>query len=168
MFLTPTDFTGFYAISNGGANQNDKIEDYIAEYEPDFLRDLLGVELYDLFVADLDPITGLPVTARFLDIYNAIYLDDDSCIRISKGMKEMLKGFVYFNIVRDSDFHNTISGNVKNEFSNASSVTTIQMGLNERYNVAVGYYNTIQWFICENSSVYPEYNGQSKEVEVWL
>lgn len=168
MFLTPTDFTGFYAISHGATNQDNKIEAYINEYEPDFLRDLLGVELYDLFVADLDPITGLPVTARFLDIYNAIYLDDDSCIRISKGMKEMLKGFVYFNIVRDSDFHNTISGNVKNEFSNASSVTTIQMGLNERYNVALGYYNTIQWFICENSADYPEYNGQSKEVEVWL
>jgi len=169
MFLTPSDFTGFYQISNGATAQDDKINVYIASNEPKFLRDLLGCTLYDLFVADL--VANVPQTQRFIDIFDAFCVDDSigsGVQRRSDGMVEMLKGFTYYNIVRDSDFSNTISGNIKSEFSNSTIVSVIQMGLDERYNVAMGTYNNIQWFICDNSDVYPEYNGLIKEVEIWL
>lgn len=170
MFVVTTDFTGFYAISNGTANQDDKIDAYIDSSEPKFLRDLLGCDLYDLFITDLD-VNNIPQTQRFIDIYDAFCVDDSigsGVQRRSKGMVEMLKGFIYFNIVRDSDYFNTISGNVKNEFSNSTSVSTVQMGLTERYNVALGTYWSIQCFICDNASTYPEYNGLNKDVLTWL
>ena len=168
MFLSTTDFTGFYQISNGNPHQDVKIDEYIADNQEEFLTDLLGCDLYALFIADL--VNDVPQTQRFIDIFNAFCVDDSGCgtqIR-SKGMKVMLKGFTYFNIVRNSDFFNTISGNVKNEFSNSAHVSTVEMGINERYNVALGTYRAIQWFICENDTIYPEYNGMSKNVQIWL
>ena len=74
MFLTPSDFTGFYQISNGATAQNDNIEAYIASTEPKFLRDLLGNTLYELFVADL--VANVPQTQRFIDIFDEFYIDN--------------------------------------------------------------------------------------------
>lgn len=165
MFLATTDFTGFYQVSNGNAYQDDKINTYIADAQPKFLRDLLGCTLYDLFIADL--VNDVPQTQRFIDIFDAFCTDDGNTNGTqykSDGIKAMLKGFTYYNIVRDSDFFNTISGNVKNTFSNSLSVTDFEAGTNERYNVALGTYQVIQWYICDNASVYPEYNGMDKEV----
>ena len=169
MFLTPSDFTGFYQISNGATAQDDKITEYITENQEQFLTDLLGCDLYDLFIADL--VNDVPQTQRFIDIFKKFCIDNpigSGCQVRSKGMAVMLKGFTYYNIARNADFFNTISGNLKNEFSNSTHVSTIQMGLNERYNVALGTYNAIQWFICDNASDYPEYNGLTKEVITFL
>ena len=165
MFLATTDFTGKYQISNGASAQDAKIDDYIADDQEKFLIDLLGCDLYALFIADL--VNDVPQTQRFIDIFNSFCIDypvGSGTKRRSKGIKLMLKGFTYFNIVRDSDFFNTISGNVKNNFSNSSAVSGSQMGLSERYNIAVGSYWAIQWFICDNAATYPEFNGIFKDV----
>ena len=111
MFLATTDFTGFYQISKGNSYQDVKVDEYIESNQKEFLIDLLGATLYDLFIADLDPSTGLPLSTRFLNIFNAFHLDDTIGTgeqKKSKGIKVMLKGFTYFNIVRDSDYFNTI------------------------------------------------------------
>lgn len=171
MFLSTTDFTGFYQISKGNSYQDAKVDEYIIENQEQFLTDLLGCDLYALFIADLSLVTGLPQSARFLSIFNAFAIDDTvgtGIQRKSKGLKIMLKGFTYFNIVRDSDYFNTISGNVKNTFSNSTPAKDVEYGLQERYNVALSTYNSIQWYICDNDSIYPEFNGQSKEVKIWL
>jgi len=169
MFLTPSDFTGFYQISNGATAQNDNIEAYIASTEPKFLRDLLGNTLYELFVADL--VANVPQTQRFIDIFDEFYIDNPigSGEQVnSLGIKEMLKGFTYYNISRDANYSNTNSGNVRSDFSNSSPITTTENGTEERYNVALGSYNAIRWFICENSATYPEYNGITKAVQTWI
>jgi len=165
-----TDYIGFHQIAKGG-NNDEKIQTYIDEIEPTMLRDLLGNTLYDLFIADIDPITNKPVTARFLSLYDAFSIDvslGSGCQERSLGMVEMLKGFVYYSFVGDSDYFNTISGNVKNQFSNSLGVSYIQLGLTERYNLGLQTYNVIQWYICENSATYPEYNGLNKDVASWL
>jgi len=165
-----TDYIGFYQIAKGSGN-TDRIQTYIDEIEPVMLRNLLGCALYDLFIADIDPITNKPVTARFLSIYNAINVDVSTGSgeqKRSLGMVEMLKGFTYYNFVGDSDFFNTISGNVSNQFSNSLSVNAMQIGLTERYNLGKQTYDVIQWFICDNSTDYPEYNGLNIEVITWL
>lgn len=165
MFLSTTDFTGVYQISNGASSQDAKIDEYITDNQEDFLIDLLGCDLYDLFIADL--VNDVPQTQRFIDIFDKFCIDDTVGTgkqKRSKGIKVMLKGFTYYNIVRDSDFFNTISGNVRNDMSNSSAVSGVEMGINERYNIAVGSYWAIQWFICDNLTDYPEYNGVSKAV----
>lgn len=165
MILATTDFTGQYQISKGNSYKDADTDVYIEDNQENFLIDLLGCDLYDLFIADL--VNNVPQAQRFIDIFDKFCIDDpigSGTQRRSKGIKVMLKGFTYFNIVRDSDFFNTISGNVKNEFSNSSAVSGAQMGLTERYNIAIGSYWAIQWYICDNASTYPEYNGLFKDV----
>jgi len=166
MFLTSTDFIGYYQIAKPNSHQIGELQSYIDSVEPSVLRDLLGCELYDLFIADL--VSGVPQSARFTAIFNAFNLDDGDCQYRSLGIKEMLKGFVYYSYVRDSDYFNTISGNVKNNFANSTGTRGVQYGLDERYNVSLDTYDTIQWYINENITNYPEYNGLNKEVKVWF
>lgn len=164
-----TDYIGFYQIAKGG-NNDEKIETYIDAVEPNMLRNLLGCTLYDLFIADIDPVTNKPLTAKYLSLYNAFCVDvsiGSGDQKRSLGMVEMLKGFVYYNFVGDSDFFNTISGNVSNQFSNSLPVNTMQIGLTERYNLGLQTYEAIQWFICDNSTDYPEYNGINLNVFGW-
>lgn len=169
MFVTSTDFIGYYQIAKPNSHKIGELQSYINNIEPSILRDMLGNELYDLFIADL--VAGVPQSSRFLAIFNAFQVDSSTYSGVqhrSLGITEMLKGFVYFDYVRDSDYFNTISGNVKNDFANSVSVTSVQFGLDERYNIALSTYCEIQWYINENSSDYPEYNGLNKEVKVWL
>ena len=166
MFLTINDFIGFYKVS-GNSHTQSELQTYIDNGEPRYLMELLGVELYNLFIADLNP-NFTPQSQRFLDIFNPFSYDDDCGIVVSDGLIEMLKGFVYYDYVRDSDFFNTISGNVKHNYSNSSKARTVEYGLAERYNRALSTYIAIQDYIIKNSQTYPEYNGQAKDVLIWL
>ena len=120
-----------------------------------------------MFIADLDG-NGVPQTQIYLDIYNAFYTDYNNCQIKSDGMLEMLKGFIYYEYVRDGNFFNTISGTVKNTFANSEMARTAEFGLNERYNVALQSFDAIQWFICQNEEDYPTYNGIKLDVQIWL
>ncbi len=166
MYLLPEDFIGYYKIS-GNTYSEIELQTYIDNIEPKVLRSLLGCELYDLFVADLDG-NGVPQTQIYLDIYNAFYTDYNNCQIKSDGMLEMLKGFIYYEYVRDGNFFNTISGTVKNTFVNSEMARTAEFGLNERYNVALQSFDAIQWFICQNEENYPTYNGVKLDVQIWL
>lgn len=166
-FTVPTDYTGFYQI---GRTNFSELQVYIDDLEPERLRDLLGCDLYDLFIADLDG-NGNPQTQRFIDIFNPFCDDDGNTEGIqqrSQGIPVMLKGFVYYDYVKDSGFSNLITGNVKNDFSNSAIATSVEYGLRQRYNRAIRSYEAIQWFICDNSATYPEYNGIEKELITWL
>lgn len=167
-FTQQTDYKGYYQIS-GNSFSATELDLYINREEPERLRDLLGCTLYDLFVADL--VGNVPQSARFLAIFNPICDDDGNTYGLqyrSEGMVEMLKGFVYYSYVKQSDFANVISGNIKNAYSNSQQARGVEFNLDGRYNRAIISYQAIQWFICDNISTYPEYNGISKEVVTWL
>ena len=61
------DFIGEYTITEDCFNDN---LPYIEKYEEQYLVDLLGGELYGLFIADLTPTTPqIPQTARFTNLF---------------------------------------------------------------------------------------------------
>jgi len=163
MALTITsDYKGQYKIPS---NCYTELATYIAKYESIYLLDLLGAELYNLFIADLDGSTPqVPQDARFLALYNAFNIDESVCIVSSEGIKKMLIQFIYFEYMRDSSFTQTVSG-VTNV---SSSVATLEpykgWNLEQAFNEGVGNYNAIQWYICDNSTVYPEENSQHKSI----
>ena len=169
MFLVPSDFTGEYQLG-GNPLQTTNFQIYINKLEKKYLTDLLGVELYNLFIADLD-VNFYPQ----LPIYQAIYeeIEEDSqygtgCQHRSLGMIEMLKGFIYYHWLRDQFTTKTISGAVKNEFSNSQPATMSQTNMDEKYNESVCMYNAIKWYINENKIDYPDYNGIEKCSITWL
>ncbi len=161
-----SDFAGKYNISQNVHTVKD-LDLYIERYEKVYLIDLLGCELYELFIADLTATT--PQTSQnspYTEIFNEFCIDDECKIIKSEGIKQMLIDFIYFEYVRDQNYKNTISGTVKSntEVSELVSPTFLDTIFNE----AIETYWAIQFFICENSIDYPTYNGQYKRKTSWI
>lgn len=151
------DFTGKYEVHISQFTA-DKLQEYIDRYETSILNKLLGVELYNLFIADI----VLPVPSP---IYEKIFLPfieqtDRGDILESKGMKDLLTGMIYFYYVRDQYTQMSTLGAVKNKGENSESTTFVMSGLNARWNEAVETYNSIQHYVELNKSVdYPTFKG---------
>lgn len=153
--LTPDDFgSGEYKVPQ---NCFDSIQPYIDKYEKLYLTRVLGAELYDLFIADL--VSGVPVTAIYLSLFDEFRTDESGCIRIYEGMKEMLKQYCYYHIIRDIGVKKGIGGVGKYQ-NEVAEVGYKGFNIVEAYNEGVDNTNALQWFICENDTDYPTYNGE--------
>lgn len=176
MFITTADFVEDYQISLDDFRE-DRLTKYISVWESKYLQDLLGVELYDLFVASI--VASLP-TGIYLTIYNALAFDDthggvytggilsggmeiSNKIVRSEGIKEMLKGFIFYEYTRDQPVFNTVTGNVQNVNENSINLNAVKAGICEKYNKAIVSYNAIQVYIKDHLSHYSTFNGVKKE-----
>jgi hypothetical protein len=134
MFLEASDFVGKYKIAKD-CYSKDLLESYIDKYEKIYLQDLLGVALYNAFVADLnDDDSPKPQSLRFREIFNERVTEDVfGAMYRSDGMLEMLKGYVYYHYVLDQEFKNTINGTVINQASFSQKVALAKSTLEDRY-----------------------------------
>ena len=164
LFVTINDFTGKFAISTG-MYANTNIQSYIDRYEDIYLTELLGVKLYNLFIADL--VSNVPVTAKYTKIFNAFKEELDIRLIISKGMKDMLVGFIYFEYMKDSVTQTTPIGVVKQSTENSTPISA-HTPIYLRYNESVKNYRAIQDYIMQNLSTYPLFRGYTKQYAYWL
>lgn len=156
ILINTSDFVGKYSISQSSYS---KLGEFIADYETQYLYDLLGKTLADLFIASV--VSNVPVGAEYLAIYNVIELDLTCSVERNEGMKNMLLGFIYWEYMRKSPIKNTMTGNVTN--ANENSVPTFDSwGLTIRYNSSVNDYQIIQYYINQNLTDYPNYLGSHK------
>lgn len=176
-FTVITDFVGIYAMSKNKFD-NEKIELYIPQIETIVLRELLGDELYNEFIADTDAL-GVPQTQKFIDLLNGGVTYDfkpicdpfggDTVLRNYDGWREMLKGFVYYFFVRDNQADNTPAGTTGNMNLNSRQLT--QLAINDdihvRYNKAAQLYRRSIDFINtkndEDDTTYPNFHFEPKE-----
>jgi hypothetical protein len=154
ILINKEDFVNTFALSKG---VEDSIDAYIVQYEESILVELLGAELFKLFKADLA--SQVPQDAIYLSIYNAISEDDSSCVRRSLGMKSLLLGMIWFEYVRIEIVEHTSTGLKLNDSEISRSSTNPQFVI-KRYNESINDVETIQWYIQDNLSDYPTYNGQ--------
>lgn len=176
-FLQPTDFIGIYNISVNDLTEFE-LQDYIDRFEVRYLTDLLGCDMYDDFIADLDtaPLittASVPVDPKFTVIFDAFCIDEDAnsgCQHVSEGFKEMLKAFIYFEYVRDNQVTMSITGATKNTYSNSEAARIWETRIMNNYNLGIRSYQEIQWYICDNPVPYDydNYNGISKQPMSWL
>jgi len=164
LFVTISDFTGKFALSTG-MYANTNIQSYIDRYEDIYLTELLGVKLYNLFIADL--VSNVPVTAKYTKIFNAFKEELDIRLIISKGMKDMLVGFIYFEYMKDSITQTTPIGVVKQQSENSTPISA-HSPIYLRYNESVKTYRAIQDYIMQNLSTYPLFRGYTKQYAYWL
>ena len=159
--LQITDFdNGRFKIPTNSFQDLD-LEDYINKYERYYLPLLFGVELYELFEANL--VAGVPTSQRFLDVFNSFLLQSECDYCNSEGMKEMMKGFVYFHYTRDTFTRNTTNGVKQTISENSVSLDTVSADLTTRYNESVNTFSCIQRKMCLDSETYPEYEGLELE-----
>jgi len=166
--ITYNDFgKGKYELHKGMYEQQ-KINQYIDKYEKSYLIKLLGVDLFNLFVADLDPVTKKPVTPIYLALYDSFEYDDSCNIVISEGMIDVIKGFVYFQYLKDQTNQVWVSGSVQPVGENSENVSTLNMMIYTRYNDSIRSYKAIQQYICDNLSDYTDFNGKSLKTAYWI
>lgn len=165
--ITTNDFgKGKWELATGMYEQS-KIQQYIDLYTKQYIAEMLGVDLYNLFVADL--IAGIPQDQKYLNIYNAFIVDPSGCgVLISNGMIDMIKGFIYFEYLKDQINQVWVSGNVQPIGENSKNVSTLSQQIYTRYNESVNTYRAIQTYICDNSNDYPDYNGIHKYTTYWI
>lgn len=159
MILKTSDFTGIYKISK---NQYTEIQllDELFYFQNSYLSDMLGDELYKLFLSDL--VNDYPTTQRFIDIFEPLKIEVCKTELKSKGIKEMLLGFSFFEFVRKQHIRNTVSGNVVNN-NDLGTPASNHFLLVSMYNKTLDTYSIIQEFIKQNIEIYPEFKGIRKE-----
>lgn len=159
-----TDFVGKYQITKNQFNTT-KINEYIEKYEKLYLLYLLGSDLYDLFIADFWE--SEPVSPIYTDIFEPFHMDIDGCLVISDGIKEMLKGFIYYWIIKEGIQMQTASGSVKPQGENGSIVGLTQDTIS-RFNNSVDTAKAIQDYIQDNNGDYPDFNGVEIKYEYFF
>ena len=148
MIVTISDFTGKYQLSTG-MYDTVKLQDYIDKYEKRYLIELFGANLYTEFESDL--LANVPQSPNFLKVFNPFY--ENLTFRqliISDGIKEMLKGFIYFEYSKDLINQMTPYGNVRPISENSEPVSTLYSMIYARYNEAIRSYKAIQTYIQVN------------------
>lgn len=175
--LQPSDFIGIVSLSQNEFDEV-QIQYYIDRFEKRYLTDLLGCDLYDDFIADLNPTppvpTSVPTDVKFTAIFDPFCIDEDydtGCQWVSEGMKDMLKFFIYFEWARDNQYTMAITGATKNTFSNSEMARIVETRAIENYNLGIKTYHAIQWYIDDenpNDYDYSKYNGVHKEIISWL
>lgn len=122
------------------------------------LNQLLGAQLTTLFLADLDP-SGIPQAPRFTDIFDAFAIDENNDVVESKGIKEYIKGIVWFYFARNNTTLIRTGGNTVPEAENSENELD-QAFIVRMHNDSIATGEAIQFFIREDITTYPEYNGQ--------
>mgnify|MGYP001241708226 FL=1 len=153
MFLTPSDFTGKYELHTG-MYDTAKLQSYIDKFEERYLRELLGVDLYNEFISDIHPTLNVPKSPNFIKIFQPLYEDVTMYSMLeSEGMLEMLKGFIYFEYAKDQMMQQTTFGGVQQKSENSKVLNTLQTLIYNRYNEAIRSYRAIQDYILLNTQL---------------
>lgn len=155
-----SDFTGKYQLSQSDQVE-DKVEEYISDFYPKYVRQILGAKLGDAFIVDLDA-NGVPANPIYVEFYDPFAIDDNGLVRESIGMKKIILGFLYYEIARDSNFYNSLSGNKVTEGENSDFVNMAN-NLSTVYNMSVISAEQVQWYIevhNPNDNDYSDFNGQ--------
>jgi len=166
-FISVSDFKGPFDIPSDVYSE-DVLQEYIDENEGRFLIDLLGADLFNLFLADYvaaNPTANEPTEPRFKAIYDAFHLDDNCGIIKSIGIKKMLLGFLWFDFMRDNPIKANIGGFYKNEQANGTEALFSETRLYTIENKSIDTYRNIQYYLdCWNPERYDYnlFNGQLK------
>lgn len=155
LLISEDDFIGKWELTK---SSNDLIDNYIEEYEEQFLTELLGKELFDLFKGVLDD--GVPPVGIYKDIYDPFTKKINSLVVTSDGMKKMLLGLIYAKYVPDNRIKQTMNGAVEQQSEVATQSDNTFLYL--RYNKAVDTFKAIQFYIMNNMEVYPTFYGIRK------
>ncbi len=156
------EFVGEFQLSQNDKESNETlINSIIAQKWPVYLRLILGVELGNEFIADFDGGEG-PTEPRFEAIFEAFQFDDNRGIRESPGMVDIMKSFMYYEIIKNSGEYHSTDGVMRTEGEN-SIPSGIRTKLSVIYNEAIQWAVNVQWFVDVHNPDefdYDDYNGQ--------
>jgi hypothetical protein len=152
MIVQIDDFVGKYELHTGMYDQA-KLQEYINTYETRYLVELFGEKLYNEFISDLTP-SNVPRSPNFQFVFNSFYQNINlHTIIQSDGIKTMLKGFIYFEYMKDTTNQVTPNGMVIPSNENSTTASTLYSMMYARYNEAIRSFKAIQTRIMINQQL---------------
>ena len=175
ILLKTTDFSGFQLIALN--NQTiPTLQAYIDKFEKTFLQKILGINLANLFIADLANATQDP---RFAVIEDLFAFEQNQSQYFSQGLKMILASMVYYEFVSNTQSGHSstgVYGSINESMTNKSDNDAYRYG-EIRWNDALDSIEAIQWY-CKTyanqlypttpAMTYPEYNGQDIEPKCYF
>lgn len=143
-----SDFKGYYYVVNN-CFEEAHLQSYIDKYEDYYLTLLLGIDLKDLLIANL--VNGVPTDAGYLSWFNPFIIEEDTLCNNEKitsfGLKEVLLGLVYYHIVNNAQYMQSLTGLVVNDNENSKmlSFTNVKIVADDRRNSSIPSYNAIAY-----------------------
>lgn len=158
VLITSSNFVGKFAIPQ---NSFSSLDAFINASEETYLVELLGANLYNSFKSNLT--NKVPVATNYLAIYNPFFEDFQEKICKSKGMVEMLCGFIYFDYMRNIKFKATTQGitTMVSDTGEKSAYGNLYVLLNEATETYIAIQNYIQ-FVHPELYTSVEFNGSKK------
>jgi hypothetical protein len=118
-----TYFTGEINIPISGINMQTVLADYIAKYEPEILKMLLGYSLYKDFTAGISIASPLQ---KWIDLKDGkeftFTLSGQTITTYFEGLKKIVAYYVYFKYRCENDTSYSGQSQVKNSNENAENV----------------------------------------------
>lgn len=143
--IDKTYFVGELDVANtNNANVEARLQWFINKYEPEFLRLILGADLYTNYVAGIVVTAPDPVPAEWVALQDF------------EGLKTAIASYVYFYYMRDQFTQTVGLGEVKPTAENATA-SDPSFKMMRAINEAVRWVreNTLVEFLNENVSDYP-------------
>lgn len=166
MIITTADFIDKWTISIGFGS--DKLQEFIDEYEPLLLAEMLGADFADEIQTQFNAGTLTPENQALFD---KIYFNANLCgvnrLFVSEGIKIMLKDFIYSHYQVGTLGTPTSQGKIKMKTEGGQLVSDDYTDRFTFYNSGVKTYKAIQKYIEENKEDYPLYKGIEK-MTTWL
>lgn len=141
-----------------------KLNRFIEKAQRKYLKQILGYELYTLFVAELPT----PTTQRYIDILEGREFtrqdtgNTDKWTGLSNtDLESFLAYFTYVDYTDDSVSSASGTGVTNNEYENAIQISPITKQV-PAYNDGVDHYNLLYDFLLANESTYPEWIKSGK------
>lgn len=172
VLITSANLIGKYAIPKSSYSNLDA---FINDVEETYLNDLFGADLWATIKATVTGTPPKPVGTGYLNVYNAFSLDYGSKIYKSKGLVNMLCGFIFFDYMIQAKYKATEMGmtEVNPDTQKVSTAANLYTYLNE----ATESFLSIQEYI---QNIHPElfppiiapasvvFNGQDKSYGISL
>jgi hypothetical protein len=170
-FIDTTFFTGsLYVAQLNKVAVQEELTYFIAKYEKNFLRDLLGYALYKDFMAAFNASNtapSIPLAAQWDAILNGIeFTDQHQVLRKWTGLLgstengeielSVIAQYVYYHFIRQQMSFTTGNGEVKNTLENATNVTASRK-LIAVWNDMVESTANLITYLYLNPVTYPEY-----------
>ncbi len=136
------------------------VNNFIEQYEPEYLKCVLGLDLYNAFIDGVDG-SGLPDEQRWIDLLEGVDFTYKNCLYHWNGFKPDAKispiaNYVFYQYVDNKVTDFTLIGMVQSTTDNNRVVVSDDVLVNA-WNRMVDMNKNLYRFLKVNKTVYPEW-----------